>query len=277
MLIFSDTFTEASTDRDLEDHVPDFGISWTELWATTPGVGWDVDQKNDWAKGVALGVLSSGAVYTADAAGYSADYGVTATLLTLGSSVSDDRPIYLFVRIQDVDNLYAARLARVTAPPGPTVCRLYKKVLGVWMALGAAFDPPADGSVIKLEIVGSILNFYDDGLLVASATDGDIAAAGKAGIGIGGGAELVQPTDLNVFHTLDNLSVNSVILISPSPVQVVLATPTPNVVRQGPFVFLDCLTLWRIWTILRSLPPASGYRRPAAEPTDFVAPWEVAF
>jgi len=248
MSIFRDTFTETPPDKDLEDHVPDIGTSWTELWATTPGVGWDVESKFDTAVGHGVGAPAAGAIYTADVVYQSANYSIATTLLALVDNSIDDRPMYLFVRVQDVDNLYAVRLCNV---PGSTLCRLYKKMAGVWTALGSAFDSPANGSIIELSIVGSDLEFYEDGALLASAIVTDIAIAGKAGLGIGGGIELVQPTDSIVGHQIDSFSIESIL---------------------APYVFPDCTTLWRILAMLPLLPDPSGYHRPS-EPTGVL--WEM--
>ena len=196
MPFFRDTFT-ASINQNLEDHVPDAGTSWTELWATTPGTGWNVNASLD-----ALtqdNATAAGAIYTADGVYPSAQYGVTVTVYLL-------YPVYLCVRIQDAENMYAVQLAA----EGGGICQLYKKVSGAWTALGSAFDPPAAGSIVRLEIVDGTLSFYDDGVLIASVYDSDISAAGKAGLGCGGGDELVTPSDgMSTFGRLDNFSVNN--------------------------------------------------------------------
>jgi len=63
--------------------------------------------------------------------------------------------------------------------------------------------------VCKLEIVGTTLTFYDDGVSVASATVTDFASAGKAGFGFGGGTELVTTLDDgSTSNIIDTLTVN---------------------------------------------------------------------
>jgi len=197
---FSDTFT-AGANENLEAHTPDLGTSWTELWATTSGTGWRVNSVVD--ELVQVQAAATGAIYTADTPYPSAHYGVTVTL-TLLVPVAN-LPVYLFLRIQDVANLYAARVKY-----GSGTCSLYKKLHGVWTALGSRFDSPASGSVLRLEMTDADLEFYDDGILIASAYDADIVGAGKAGLGCGGGAELVTSADgTHGFNRLDNFSVNS--------------------------------------------------------------------
>src|SRR3990172_8519304 len=111
LVIFADTFTTAVA-TDLEDHAPDIGISWTELWATIPGIGFNVVDiplgPQDVIRG--QGGSSRGAVYTADAVYPSWDYAVTVTLVQL-SSVNN--AVYVLVRVQDIDNMYAVRLREV--------------------------------------------------------------------------------------------------------------------------------------------------------------------
>ncbi len=122
-------------------------------------------------------------------------------MVTLASGTDD--PMYLLVRIQDQENMYAIRLNE-----GTGTCQLYKKVTGTWTALGSTFNAPADGSVIKLEIIGTTLKFYDDGSEAASASDSDISSAGKGGIASGGGAELVNSSDdMNAGNLWDSLTI----------------------------------------------------------------------
>jgi len=194
---FADNFTDTDAVR-LEDHTPDTGTSWTRLWGSAAGLQWIITSNRAGSETD----VNDGVIYTADATPPSADYDVIFTVVGLGASVA--RPMYIFVRVQDVDNLYGVKLAI-----GTSVCQLYKKVSGTWTALGTAFDEPANGSVCKLEIIGGALKFYDDGVEVASATDGDITVAGKAGIGSGGGAELVDTTDdAHAANIIDTLTAN---------------------------------------------------------------------
>lgn len=200
---FEDTFVE-SVDTLLSQHIPDIGNSWSLLWSTTAESisGYIVNAAQDLTSQVA-NVSNRGAIYEAVRTYLNTNYYIQATMVGLG--VGATNTIYLFVRIQDVENMYGVKL---TDQGGTNTCRLYKKVAGVWTALGSAFSPPADGSVIKLEIIGTSLKFYDDGVEVASATDADISGIGRAGIGGAGGAELVSAGDDMVTSCrLDNLSV----------------------------------------------------------------------
>jgi hypothetical protein len=197
MAIFSDTF--ADTDGVvLQSHTPDVGTSWTRLWGSAAGVDAEINTNRCRSDGT----LNSGVIYTADATYPSADYDITWTDVGLVALAA--RPMYAFVRIQDQENMYAVYLSKAT-----NACSLYKKVAGTWTAVGSLFDEPADGSVCKLEIIGTTLTFYDDGVSVATATVSDHASAGKAGIGFGGGAELVtNGDDGSVSNIIDTLTVN---------------------------------------------------------------------
>lgn len=194
--IFNDAFTGTDTTQ-LQSHTPDTGTSWTRLWGSVAALDWVITSNQATPENDA----DDGTIYTADASGYIADYYAQWTLVAAPASTT--RPVYAFVRIQDVDNLYGVRLVS-----GAGGCSLYKKVAGTWSTLGSGFTTPASGSVVKLEVIGSALKFYDDGVEVASATDTDISAAGKAGIGAGGGAELVNTTDdSNPTNIYDDFSV----------------------------------------------------------------------
>lgn len=201
-LIFSDTFTDTGGVL-LENHTPTTGTSWTAVWQSTAGDGFVIDTGNVLS---CPSNVSDGAIYTADTTYSTADYSISATMNTLSSDGDD--PLYMLVRVQDQENMYAVRLID---QGGTNTCQLYKKVAGTWSTLGSAFTPPANGSVIKLEIIGTALKFYDDGVEIASATDSAISAAGKAGLAAGGGAELVNSgDDLNITTEIDNLEVNTV-------------------------------------------------------------------
>jgi hypothetical protein len=183
---FNDTFTEASTDTELSLHPPDTGTSWTRLWTDGANPRYSAIAANDRCKCSTTG-NDSGVVYTADASYPSANYEVQATWT--GGSAFLTRPLYLIARLQDIENMYALRLANVASG-----VQLYKKVSGTWTALGSAITV-AINSVVKLSVNGTAIKVYDDGVEVISVTDSDISAAGKAGLGVGGGAELVTSTD----------------------------------------------------------------------------------
>lgn len=199
--IFNDTFTE-SANTNLQSHTPNTGTSWTRLWGT------DASTRNLQVENLADQIRCSGnsgdygLIYTADVTYPTANYEVQATFITTFSTIT---PLYLLARVQDQENMYAVRLVLSS---GGSNAQLYKKVSGTWSTLGSAVTI-ADGSVVKLSVNGTAIKVYDDGAEVISVTDSAISSAGKAGIGHGGGAELVASTDdTRATNMLDLFSVN---------------------------------------------------------------------
>ena len=202
-IIFNDTFTEGSNTA-LASHTPDTGTSWTETFSTSAGVR--VLQVEAGADVIRCSGNSGdfGLIYTADVSYPSANYEVQATFLTTFDTLT---PIYILARIQDVENMIALRLVLSS---GGSNAQLYKKIAGTWSTVGSAVTI-ADGSVVLLSVNGSAVKVYDDAVEVISETisDAEVAAAGKAGLGHGGGAELPISTD-NTRSTsmIDSFSVN---------------------------------------------------------------------
>ena len=195
--VFNDTFT-AGSDTTLASHTPDTGTSWSVLWQDGTNPTLVVIAATDRAKGVTAN--NSGVIYTANATYPSADYEVQWTIVATPNIST--RPCYVFVRLADQENGYAVRYY-----DGAGGCQLYKKVAGTWSTLGSAVTV-AVGSVCKLQISGSTLKLFDDGVEVASVSDSSLSAAGKAGFGYGGGAELTASTDdANSIVEIDNFSV----------------------------------------------------------------------
>jgi hypothetical protein len=57
---------------------------------------------------------------------------------------------------------------------------MYKKVSGSWTALGSFLADPAVGQVVRLEVAGTTLEYYYDGVLKDTPTASDSLAAGRA-------------------------------------------------------------------------------------------------
>ena len=200
-VIFSDTFTEPTSDTELTSHTPDTGTSWTRLWADGSGAArYSAIAASDTCK-CSAGANDSGTGYTADVTYPSANYEVQATW-TNGAAFST-RPLYMFARLTDTSNMYALRLANVASG-----AQLYKKVAGTWSTLGSAVTI-ATGSVVMLSVNGTAIKVYDDAVEVISVTDSDLSGTGKAGLALGGGAVLVTSTDdANSASEMDTFSVN---------------------------------------------------------------------
>lgn len=197
MGFFEDTFTEAS-DTELNAHTPDVGTSWTRTLQDSTAAISAIAASDDARPPTT--VADSGVVYTADATYPSADYEVQFTVVTAGAGTT--RPIYVGVRYQDASNLYCVRLHAAASG-----YRLHKKVSDSWSALGTAVTI-ANGSVVKVQIIGSTLKLFDDGVEVDSVTDSDITAAGKSFVAMGGGTFGTASTDdVHSSLTVDTFSV----------------------------------------------------------------------
>lgn len=225
-MVFQDLFTEA-TDTELSLHTPDVGTSWTRLWSDGVNPRLSVIAASDDLQ-VTSGGNNSGVLYTADATYPSADYEAQITMV-LGNTIAT-RPFYLIGRLADIENMYAVRGTETASG-----FQLYKKVAGTWTALGSAVTI-LNGSVVKLEMIGTAIKVYDDGVEVISVTDSDLTAAGKAGLARGGGAELVTSTDdaltgltLDVFSVTDlgagGTTYNQAVAGTLTPAGVVLKSP----------------------------------------------------
>src|SRR3990172_2791168 len=198
MAIFSDTFTDTSGVL-LQNHTPTEGTSWSILWQSASGEDFAISSN----RAVESGTISDGVIYTCDGTYPSANYSIQCTQVNISTDTDD--PLFLMVRIQDVDNFYAVRL--YDSDTLLNLCSLYKKVSGTWTRLGSYFNTPANGTTIKLEIIGSTLKFYAGGVELASATDTDISNGGKAGFGAGGGSELLSSSDDLDGQIIDDLVV----------------------------------------------------------------------
>lgn len=197
MGFFEDTFTTGS-DTTLASHAPDVGTSWTLLWRDGSNPSFNVVAATGTCKSTSAN--NSGVIYTADATYPSADYEVQ--WKHVNATSFSDRPYWIIVRLADIENMYAVRCYNAAGS-----FRLYKKVAGTWTALGSAVTV-ATGSVCKLQIIGTTLKLFDDTVEVQSVTVSDLSAAGKAGIGSGGGAELATSTDdTNSLSEIDDFSV----------------------------------------------------------------------
>lgn len=177
--IFQDSFTDSDGTL-LNAHTPNVGTSWTRLWYSSG----EIEIQGNTA--VPNGGLSDGAIYVADTTYSTADYNVKVTAVTVDSS---DDSSYLLGRVQDQENMYALKWTT-------TVLTLYKKVSGTWSTLAArGANAPVDGDVLELRFSGTSIGVYKNNTEIVTVTDSSISAAGKAGIAMGGGAELVKSGD----------------------------------------------------------------------------------
>jgi hypothetical protein len=218
--IFQDSFAEAS-DTDLHLHAPNTGTSWTMVWQTASTCKATVIAATGRARTNAT-VANSGVIYSADATYGTADYEVS-TVISAGFSGSNK--LYLIVRMQDQENMYALRVGT-----GASNTRMYKKVSGIWSAIGSFLADPAVGDTVKLRVSGTTLTYYYNGTLIDTQTASDHASAGKAGIAMGGGAELAASTD-DLLNTsaIDSFQVNDLVFGPTAPTSLTATEDTGDV------------------------------------------------
>lgn len=184
MGFFEDNFDSAITEP-LQDHSPNVGTGWTELFADNAARDIQVLNASQGLRASGNGG-NEGVILTAQATYPSANYEVSAVFK---GSFNNVTPWYLLARVQDVDNMYAVRMVS-----GTNGIQLYKKVSGTWTALGSPATV-ADGSVVTLSVNGSTISVLDDTVEIINVTDSDIAAAGEGGLAHGGGSELADLND----------------------------------------------------------------------------------
>jgi len=166
----------------LNSYTPDTGTSFTKvLTRDTAGDHLQARSSDDLGIGSGGCGLNEGVGYTADATYSSADYYVEVTM-TDGDDADDYN--WIGVRVEADGDGYWLRFNGDLV----TFAQLYEASGGgvTWTTLGSAAGAAiADGSVVKLEVIGSAIKVYDDGAEIISTTDSTYTAAGKAGVGMG--------------------------------------------------------------------------------------------
>lgn len=92
---------------------------------------------------------------------------------------ASDTIMYLTVRHQPGGDWYGLLLHSI---PGDRRINFYKRVGGVVSDLGGIAGRPTDGNTFKLEIVGTTLSAYDNGVLIDDVVVSDLTG-GAPGIG----------------------------------------------------------------------------------------------
>jgi hypothetical protein len=196
-IVFFDAFTEVST-TELTLHTPNTGSNWQRIFsgstAATISVRGGLGQS-----GPTSTIANVGVLYVASASMSTPDYEVK---FTMGVQTSSDDNIWLASRILDVNNFYAVKWSTTAAN-----CILYKKVAGVWTALGTAGYSYAGTNIdLSLRVVGNNIFVINAGRLILSTTDSSITGSGFAGYGAGNlGA--VSTDDLSNVWEIKNFTV----------------------------------------------------------------------
>jgi sugar lactone lactonase YvrE len=196
-IVFYDAFTEVST-TELTLHTPNTGSNWQRIYsgstAATISVRGGLGQS-----GPTSTIANSGSLYVASASMSTPNYEVK---FTMAVQTSADDNIWLAARILDFNNFYAVKWSTTAAN-----CILYKKVAGVWTALGTAGYSYAGTNIdLSLRVVGNNIFVINAGRLILSTTDSSITGSGFAGYGAGNlGA--VATDDLSNVWEIKNFTV----------------------------------------------------------------------
>lgn len=206
-----DTFSGEAAGTNLNAHTGELGAT----WAKNPFVNGDIRISSAARIYHATGI--DGSFYNASGT-TGADYRVIATLhrlSTLPTGIAD-----VLARVSaTTDTRYGARYSAVTPGPGWS---LYKVVRGTAAGLGVASGETlavGDSRQVVLEVSGTSVRLYVDGVERVGATDSAITLAGRAGVSLATvvGAQGADATGLQ----FDNLTAESL----PSIVTTFALTP----------------------------------------------------
>ena len=183
----------------LLNHTPNTGTGWNLIWRGSTNLYPAINSSNQGQ--VPISIANQGIILEADATYSSADYSVE---MTVSAGFTTTNRGFLIARMTDQENMYVFRFST-----GASASRLYKKVSGTWTALGSGLiADPAVGDVVKLDVSGTTLTVYYNGVSKQTATDSALSSAGKAGLAFGGGTELVASSDdTNVATRFDGYKV----------------------------------------------------------------------
>ena len=199
-----DSFTEAS-DTAVASHTPEDGTGWTKTLDGSSGTSTATVIGADDHLKVDVRTTNQADIYTIDDAPSDADYSVGFKIVQFDFSLSDT--IWVIGRLTATNTYYACGGSGWDTP-GPAF-HLYKNVAGTQTQLdtiGGDENPIAPGSVLKLEMIGSSIKCYHNGIEMLSATDSAITATGKGGIGYGEVA--INNDDISVDWEIDNFSIS---------------------------------------------------------------------
>jgi hypothetical protein len=190
----TDTFTDTAGTT-LQTHTGEVGATWTK--ATVSATDMVVSNENRIRK-AGTGI----AVYTASATPSTPDYSVEADVHVKSSLAGDlagpvgrtdpssaNGTFYVFGYLRDAGTWYLIRVLNGAS----TVLGTYAQAL-----------TPGTSYAARLEMQGTTIRGYVDGVQRVSATDAGIAAAGRAGVLLGNTGSAAH-TDTTGMH-LDNLS-----------------------------------------------------------------------
>lgn len=182
--LVDDTFTEGSN-TNLQSHTPDTGSGYTFLSGATQQIKASLD---------ALGSDPTRSLYKNDTAIGSADYDAYITIKHGGSAYI---PTMVCVRINGASNdRYCGGLVDNGGNPASGIIKV---VSGVETSLGVGdtFGPAID-DIYRLNVTGSSLTLYRNGVSKVTATDSAVTAIGNAGMDFKGSNSGTDSIDIQI-------------------------------------------------------------------------------
>jgi hypothetical protein len=192
-LISSDSFT-GTTGTALSSHTGELGATWVQASGLAPA---QIDGNRIHRSG-----LAGDTVDYVTAAPPSANYSVEADLYVRSILAGDDTGV--IGRRNGSNNFYLARWDQTT---GRWQLGKYNGLaVTVLASSGATSLTALETYRVKLEMTGSTLNLYVNGILTVTTTDSSLSAAGNAGIMDGDGALSASKSSTTGLH-IDNFQV----------------------------------------------------------------------
>lgn len=215
-VIFSDTFTEASSNTNLTSHTPDVGTSWTAVDTRTATI--QAKSATDVAQPSA-DAGSQGQTVMADATYPSANYQVKFKANAIQNTNDDYSRVYARYTAQAANGYYSFPVSSYTSED-PTIYKgasastetdllasfgKYDNSLGSWYTAN---------DILRFEVIGSDIAIFggQNGEEVARTyiSDSSVTSAGRAGFGFGASWALTGGDTVASLQNIDDFSVVAV-------------------------------------------------------------------
>jgi hypothetical protein len=199
--IFTDTFTEATTNTELASHTPDVGASWAEVIDSAGTRAITVYQSSD---AIAVATTDNNRIVNiaSPTAPCGEDCDIEFEIRTLvGSATATAALIFGYV---DTSNYCALIIYNATPSVDAAVVKVVSGTASD-LASGTANTDPVNGDVFRVERRGSDITVDKND--VAILTPSDAACNGGNGVGVGFGAIRTATDDMNINYLVDNFAV----------------------------------------------------------------------
>ena len=193
-LTSSDSFT-GTTGTALSSHTGELGATWVQASGLAPA---QIDANRIHRSG-----LAGDTVDYVTATPPSANYSVEADLLVKSNLAGDDTGV-IGRRNSSNSNFYLARWDQASGHW--QLAKFNGLTVGVLASSGAATLTVGETYRVKLEMIGTTLNLYVNGILTVTTTDSSLTTAGNAGIMDGDGALSASKSSTTGLH-IDNFQV----------------------------------------------------------------------